>query len=67
VVFFFVSVDKTGEGIVTLVSGLVSGGLAAFIKGERDTARDDRNAAATIVQTQCAGQSADQVVAALSI
>jgi hypothetical protein len=62
IVFFFVADDATGAGLVSLVGGLISGGLAGFIKKERDTARDDRNAAIAIVQADCAGQSAEDVL-----
>ena len=62
VVFFFVADDATGAGLVSLVSGLISGGLAGFIKKERDTAREDRDAAIAIVRSDCEGQSAEGVL-----
>jgi VIT1/CCC1 family predicted Fe2+/Mn2+ transporter len=65
VVFFFVSDDGTGAGLVSLVSGLISGGLGAFIKRERDAAAKDRDAAHKIVNEQCAGQTAEAVIATL--
>jgi hypothetical protein len=67
VVFFFFTNNTKGEGLVTLVTGLITGGLAGFIKTERDTARKDRDAAVEIINAQCAGQTADQVVASLGI
>jgi ABC-type xylose transport system permease subunit len=67
VAFFLLADDATGEGLVTLVSGLIAGGLATFIKDERDKAREDRDAAVTIVKDQCAGQTADQVVAFMGL
>ena len=66
IVFFFVVDDKASAGIVSLIGGLLSGGLARFIKTERDTARDDRNAANEIVREECAGQTAEAVVSSLA-
>jgi len=67
VVFFFFTDDTKGEGLITLVSGLITGGLAGFIKTERDTARKDRDAAVSIVNAQCVGQTAEQVVTSMGI
>ena len=65
VVFFFAVDDKTSAAVVSLVSGLISGTLAGFIKGERDQARTDRDKAHTIVGTSCGGKKAEEVVSSL--
>ena len=58
---------RGAKGSSHLSAALISGGLAAFIKGERDQARKDRDAAQKIVGKQCAGQTAEQVVASMGI
>jgi hypothetical protein len=65
VVLFLAVDDETSAALVSLVSGLLSGGLGAFIKGERDNAKEARDAAQGIVDRQCAGQTAEAVVAGL--
>jgi hypothetical protein len=66
IVFFFVADAKTSAGIVSLISGLVSGGLTAPIYAERDVARKDRDEAQKIVGNQCKGQTAQAVVDSLA-
>jgi hypothetical protein len=66
IVFFFAVDDKASAGVVSLISGLVTGTLAGFIKGERDTARTDRDKAGEIVSRECKQQSPEAVVRSLA-
>jgi O-antigen/teichoic acid export membrane protein len=65
IVLFFAVDDTASAAVVSLVTSLISGGLATFIKDERDKAKDARDAAVNIINEQCGGQSADQVLAAM--
>jgi hypothetical protein len=67
IVLFFAVDDAASQAVITLVSGLIAGGLATFIKDERDNARDDRNAAVEIINDQCAGQEPEQVLALMNL
>jgi hypothetical protein len=67
IVVFLVADGATAEALITFVGGLLTGTLAKFIKDEREDATADRDAAHTILNTQCAGQSADEVLAAMGL
>jgi hypothetical protein len=67
VVFFFVGEAAVGAGAVSVVTGLVSGGLAAFIKDERDKAREARDGAMKIINDSCAGQEPDEVLTFIGV
>jgi hypothetical protein len=67
VALFVFGDDAVGTALVTLVSGLISGGLAGFIKEERDKAEVARDAAIAIINDSCGDQEPDQVLASIGV
>lgn len=57
--------DATAAAVVTLIEGLIAGGLAKPVSDERDLAKKDRDAARDIIRTDCEGQTAESIVQAM--
>ncbi len=64
---YLIGDDSAPEAITGAVAGLIGGALATFIKGERDQARTDRDAAHKILNEQCEGQSKEQVLQSMGV
>jgi hypothetical protein len=66
-VLFLVVDDATGEGFLSLVIAILTGPGAAFVKSERDKARDDRNSAQGVINSQCGEHSPAGVLQAMGV
>ena len=67
VLAYLIGDDSTPEAITSAVAGLIGGALATFIKGERDQARKDRDAAQGVLNDQCEGQTAAEILQAIGL
>lgn len=54
--------DATGEALLSLAITVLTGPGTAFVKSERDKARDDRNAAGDVIAAQCGEASPGEVL-----